>query len=402
MLLRSRAALVCLAAVLALTAGCEEPAKPDLTPVTLGWQEVTLPIPPGDPGRLALRDVVVCDGTWFAVGAVIGEAVDNSSANVAAEVVGAPSRPAAWTSTDGRRWRALATAPISYYGKLNVLFSAACAGGRFAAIGAKSGGSHGNPRTSTWFLRDDTMVEVNAEFTLYGGSEAVNVSRMSAGAKGFLIAGNRVSGAAAWLSPDATAFNLIEAAPNLASDPQVDTFAQDGMVTETGYTLIGGGLTKGRIDRDPLVWLSADGTAWRRVVLPRDDTFEELQRMVRVGDDLVAVGLHGETFGAWRGKGETWEAAGRFGAGMGRTGLGGVRSATSVKGALLVAAQDGERYAMWLSSDAGRAWRPASLPPGDHPAGAERTIGVAASGDTVIAVTDNARQGHVWLGHYSA
>jgi hypothetical protein len=352
---------------------------------------------------VGLRDAVVCDGKWFAVGGVIGATPSPSGPNnVAAEVPSAASRPAAWVSTDAKTWKPLTMAPISFYGKLNTLYSAACKDGRLAAIGAKSGGAHGNPRTSTWYLRDDTMVEVDAEFTLYGGSTAVNVGRMSSGPKGFLIAGNRVSGAAAWLSSDATAFKLLEAAPNLASDPQVDTFADDGAVTETGWTVVGGGTTTGRIDRDPLVWTSADGTSWKRVAIAHDDTYEELQRVVRLGDDLVAIGLHGEQFGTWRGKGDTWQAAGRFGAGSGRTGLGGVRSVTVVKGAVLASAQDGERYGLWLSSDAGQTWRSAALPPGDHPAGSERTLALTASGDTVVAVSDDASNGRAWIAHYSA
>jgi hypothetical protein len=307
---------------------------------------------------------------------------------------------AAWVSTDAKTWKPLTMAPFSFYGKLNVFSTAACKDGRLAALGAKSGGAHGNPRTSSWYLRDDTFIEVNAEFTLYGGSEAVNVGRMTAGPKGFLIAGNRVSGAAAWLSADATEFRLIQGAPNLASDPKVDTFAQAGVVTEAGYTLVGGGSTVGKIDRDPLVWTSDDGTHWRRVAVPFDDTYEELQRVVRVGADLVAVGLHGDTFAAWRGRGETWQPGGRFGA-TDAKGLAGVRSATVVNGAVLVAAQDGTRYALWLSTDAGQTWRSVTVPPGEHPAGSERAAAVAASSDTVLAVSDDAKQGRIWTAHYS-
>src|SRR5262249_59310408 len=101
---------------------------------------------------------------------------------------------------------------------------------------------------------------------------------------GWLIAGNRVSGAAAWLSADATDFRLVEAAPGLASDSMVDTFAVDGAVSDTGYTVFGGGTTVGHVDRDPLVWTSDDGSRWHRVTIAHDDTYEELQRVVRVGD----------------------------------------------------------------------------------------------------------------------
>src|SRR5262249_40439534 len=154
------------------------------------------------------------------------------------------------------------------------------------------------------------------------------------------------NGAAAWLSSDATEFRLIQGAPNLASDPKVDTFATAGVVTETGYTLVGGGSTVGKIDRDPLVWTSDEGTHWQRVAVPFDDTYEELQRVAQVGDHLVAVGLHGDAFGAWRGRGDSWQAGGRFGATDSR-GLAGIRSMTVVDGGVLVATQDGTRYSLW-------------------------------------------------------
>ena len=44
------------------------------------------------------------------------------------------------------------------------------------------------------------------------------MARLVAGPAGFLITGNRTSGAAVWTSPDASEFEIIEAAPGLASD----------------------------------------------------------------------------------------------------------------------------------------------------------------------------------------
>jgi hypothetical protein len=378
------AALVCLGLAAGLGTACtSKPARP--LPVALTWREQPLPMPPGDPGHIAVRDAVACGGRWFVFGGVLG--------------AGEASRPAAWVSDDAKTWRSLTPAPFSFYGKLQTLFTAACTGGRVVTAGAKSGGAHGNPRISTFSLQGDTLTEANAAFTLYGGSEQVNFGVLSAGPKGFLIAGNRVSGAAAWVSPDGTDFTIVEKSPGLASDPSVDTFADAGVVTASGYQLVGAGLFKGHIEKDPLVWNSPDGTHWSRVALARDDTYEELQRAVRVGDETVAVGLHGDTFGTWRGDGAHWQVAGRFGGNA--SPLASVQSATVLGRTVVVAAQDGSKYGLWASADLGQTWRTVTLPAGNHPSGSERRMAVAAAGHTLLAAGDDGAQGRVWIADYS-
>ena len=86
-------------------------------------------------------------------------------------------------------------------------------------VGAKSGGAHGNPRVTTWYRRDDgVFTDVVAAFELYGGPLAVTVGRIAGGPDGWLIAGARTSGAAVWLSDDATDFRLVDGDPALSSD----------------------------------------------------------------------------------------------------------------------------------------------------------------------------------------
>ena len=55
-------------------------------------------------GRLDLHDATACSGRWYLVGGVLTPDGD--------------SRPAAWTSTDGRAWRPLTVRPRpgSFYG----------------------------------------------------------------------------------------------------------------------------------------------------------------------------------------------------------------------------------------------------------------------------------------------
>ena len=389
-----RSVLTVLCAALSLAA-CTGQTKPNDTapkavvPMTVDWREVTLPVPPGPPGRLALRDAVDCGGRWYVVGAVIG--VDGAS------------RPAAWDSADGDSWHVLTfeALPTSYYGPRNIIYTVACRadpGGavQVAMIGAKSGGAHGNPRTSNWYLRPDgVMAEVSSAWEVFGGPDAVKVGRLAAGPAGFLIAGIRVSGAAVWLSADGKDFRLIERAPQLATDEGFESAASDAIEADGQWVVVGGATAVGRPDRDPAVWLSSDGTAWRRVVLPGDDTYEELQRVVHLGGDAIAVGLRGQTFGAWRGRGEAWQVAGRFGS----TAAGAVadaRSLTVVNGRLLAAVNDGAGYGLWSSADGGRSWGAVALPAAQA-AGSERSVSVAGRGKSVLLIGDDAKHGRVWV-----
>ncbi|PZF87949.1 hypothetical protein C1I99_27025, partial [Micromonospora deserti] len=91
MSVRRRVAVLGVLAV--LFAGCTRPAAPagdGSAPLRPAWRPVTLPAPPGAPGRLLVRDAAACAGRWYAVGGV---------ADAAGE-----TRPAAWTSTDGASW----------------------------------------------------------------------------------------------------------------------------------------------------------------------------------------------------------------------------------------------------------------------------------------------------------
>jgi hypothetical protein len=392
---RRRSALA-LATVLALAVpagGCERHRAPPSPPeVKLSWQEVSLPAPPGDPGRTVVRSATVCGGRWYLVGGV-------------ATADGA-TRPAAWTSADARSWEPVPVAGTSYYGKQNILYAVACHDGGLAAVGARSGGVHGNPRVSSWVRTGDgTLSEVIAAFTLYGGGDAVNVARMTAGPGGYLIVGNRVTGAAVWTSPDATSFTIHENVPMLASDQQVETAGADGAGTAAGWTVVGGAAARGRVDRDPVAWTSADGATWQRTLIAGTGDYEELQRVVPVDGGLLAVGLSGAEFGAWRGEAGGWRAVGRFGstappAGSGAVRVSGVQSAAAGGGGVLVAVSNGVDHQLWLSQDSGASWAAVAVP-GHHPAGADRAAAVASDGQRWLFLADDATAGQVWLADFS-
>jgi hypothetical protein len=386
----SRRVAALFAAALLVLAGCRADVEPEPTPpepLRPVWQRLTLPAPAGEPGRPMLRDIVACAGRWFVVGGL-------------ADAAGG-TRPAAWTSTDGETWSSLPFVADSYYGRQNVVYAAGCRDGRLAALGAKTGGAHAYPRTSSWWQRPDgALVEVAARFELYGGPTAVNVGRLVGGPAGWLITGNRSSGAAAWVSPDGVEFELLEGAPELASDDRGVTWGFDAVAGPAGWLMVGGLLPPGRIDRDPLAWTSPDGRAWQRVSLPATDEYEELQRVALVGATPVAVGLRGDSLGAWRASGGGWLAAGGFGA-VGGTGVvPGVAGLAVAGDRLLATVSDGTAYGIWSSSDLGGSWRTVTAPV-SMPAGPDRDAGLTVVADRAVLFVDpgaDASQGGaLWL-----
>lgn len=385
---RRRAVGAVLVSVLLLS-GCAEgaPPRPGPEPLSLAWRQVVLPAPPGGAGRPMVRDAAVCGGRWFVVGAV-----GDSSGG---------TRPAAWTSADGVSWSVLRTDPRSFYGRQNVLSSVACRAGRVAALGAKSGGAHANPRTSSWYAAADGVLhEVRAPFVLFGGSEAVNVARMSAGPADFLISGNRISGAAVWRSVDAERFSLVERAPGLASDASGETWAFDAVAVPDGWLVVGGWLPVGRIDRDVMGWRSADGLTWRRVpaVAPAPD-YEELQRVAVVDGTSVAVGVRAGSFAAWRLGAGGWELRGTLGP-AGPGGFTGARSLVAQGDRLFCVTSGGDGYALWLSADLGSTWRPVSLPVGFAPS-AVTSMAVSGDGRRLVLLSDDGVSGRIYLSETS-
>ena len=322
-----------------LLAACTAPApaRPALT-----WTPVTLPTA----GRITLRDAVACDDGWYVVGARLGADADDTS-------------PAAWFSGDARTWRAVPFAPLpgSYYGPKNVITNVACAGSRVVLVGSKGGGAHGNQRVSTWTLRGDgTFAEVSAPFDTYGGDTAVNVGHLTGGPRGFQLAGNRTTGAAAWLSVDGRTFRLYEDAPGLAGR----TAARDGTQHDGRWLLVGSA------GKSPAAWTSPDGGSWTAQPVPTRAGFAELQRVAPAGDGLIAVGPHDTALAAWRGP--PWTEQGIFGTGE-------VRSLAVTGPDVLVAATD-----LWHSPDTGGTWQPIPTPaPPQAVAARNRTVLLAGA-----------------------
>ena len=390
------AASTAVALVVAASACEGEPPAPPPPPVELTWQEITLPAAPAGE-RIVLRAAVVCGGRWYLAGAYGG--------------AGDTTRPAAWTSTDGQDWTPMAVAADSYYGVRSVIFTADCKDGRLAAIGGRPGGAHGNPRMSSYHLvpaadGTEVLTEVAARFELYGGPTATNVGRLSAGPKGWMITGNRASGAAVWNSADAAKFEIVEGAPGLSSSADSTTWAADAVGRADGWIVVGGQIRSGRIDRDPAAWRSTDGLAWEAMPLSAESVeYDEMNLVEAQGDTLVGVGQSGPTFKAWRFADGGWTPHGRFGStqGLAQGGRAGAVIATSLattSGSVVAAVTDGSAYQAFLSADSGQTWRPLTLP-GPTPAGTGTGIALAGVTDRgaprLLLATDDGAAGRVFL-----
>ncbi|MEV4415383.1 hypothetical protein [Catellatospora sp. NPDC049609] len=387
--MRSRRGILAAAAfLLAAVAACtpaQAPAPPEPEPVRPQWREVSLPHPPGEVARVIVRDAVRCGDRWYLSGAVADRRGD--------------TRPAAWSSGDGVSWQVMATDPHTFWGRVQVLYSVACKDGRLAALGAKSGGAHAYPRTSSWRQRPDGVLEdVIAGWELFGGPRAVNVARLVSGPGGYLITGNRAAGAAVWLSPDAREFRIVEGAPELSSDDRGNTWNFDATATDGGWLMVGGLIAPGRIDRDPLAWRSADGERWTRVPAPGSAEYDEFQRVTVAGGSAYAVGLTGPVFGAWRLVGERWEPAGTFGGTRGGGGAAQVRAAVAAGDRVLAAVSDGSRFTLWRSASGDR-WRQVEAPV-PMPAGADRAVSAVSDGRRVVLLTDDGANGRVWVAEW--
>ncbi|WP_341716836.1 hypothetical protein QQG74_23075 [Micromonospora sp. FIMYZ51] len=362
-------------------AGCTGPGAPKAVPLLRpAWQSTVLPAPPGDADRTMVRDAVTCAGRWYAVGGV-------------ADAAGR-SGPAAWASPDGREWTVLATVPSSFHGRRHVLYAVACRDGRLVALGAASGGAHGNPRTATWSQGSDGVLrEVAAPVGLYGGERAVSVSRLAAGPGGWLLVGNRVAGAAVWTAPDGEHFTLHEGLPELASDGRGRTLAYDAVAVPSGWLAVGVVLAAGV---SPVAWTSPDARVWRRLALPGADGRGQAQRVTRTsGGAVLVVGPVSGGFGVWRWAGAEGRWVGSFGGGGAVAPS--VRSLAASGDRVVAATADAGGHRLWFSPDAGDSWRFVMLPV-EVPSGGDGGLAVAVQEDQLVMLTDPGNGSRAWWG----
>ncbi|MBU8856090.1 MULTISPECIES: hypothetical protein [unclassified Micromonospora] len=394
---RVRPVLVAAAAALLLAACHATPRPlPQPAPVSPRWQPVELALPAGATGRPVPRDAARCAGRWYVVGGLVDPAGE--------------TRPAAWSSPDGVTWAPIPVRAQTFYGRQHVLYAVACRDDGMAALGAKTGGVHGNPRTGTWVWRaGGPLREVPAAFESFGGPRAVSASRLAAGPGGWLVAGARADGAAVWSSPDAEGFVLREGVAELAGDGRGRTAAYDVAAVGPGWLVVGSLLPPGGTARTPLSWFSADGRVWRRVALPVPaGAAGAAERVVAADGGPMAVGPLGDRFAVWRGRDDCGSpSAGSAGTGQGWRRVGGFGSAgpgvSSVDalaasgGRLVAVTGDGAQRRLWMSGDGGESWLPV-ITPVPVPDGGDAALAVAVRDDGLLVVADDGKTSRAWWG----
>ncbi|MFT4289366.1 hypothetical protein [Nocardioides sp.] len=378
-LFRARARVVLgVALCLALLAAC----TPDRAEVS--WHEVTLPAP-GAEGRVTVRDATRCGEEWLAVGGVW----------LAHPTADQDSTPAAWRSADGRDWQPVAIHADTYWGQRALLTSVACSDGRVTVIGARAGGAHGIPRVTPFYLQGGALEDVAVGYTLFGGENATNVGPMTGGPQ-WLIAGNRSSGPAFWTSTGQGEFTLHEGVPGLANDAGFSALAQAATWTGNGWLLVGAGSVPGVLDRVPLAWTSPDGETWQREEAPGSDGFDDLQRVIATADGALALGLLGDTFGAWRRTEDGWSTPtpfGRLPSTASKSPY--VASLTSDGDEFWATTSDGASYSLWRSAD-GEDWQRVTPPAPPPEAGGEQLLAAAAAAGRVLLFSDDGESSRLW------
>ncbi|MFI5957108.1 hypothetical protein [Cryptosporangium sp. NPDC051539] len=407
------------AAVLVVGAACTGPAPRPVASLPPDWRAVALPAPGIGPAEVS--DLVSCAGHWFAVGST-GAAGHSTGPD-------ATRGPAAWVSTDGRRFVPLPVGPRSVYGRVSRLYAAACVGPDLAALGAGVGGVHGNPRTAAWRLSGGVLRELPAPFELFGGPDALSVDRVAGGPAGWLVVGGRVldtrGGAAAWRAAPGTAPSAVPGtAPSAASSadpgaapagefepasvpgalvsaPGEQTAAADAAALGGGW-LIGGatsiltGADAGA--RRPLAWASTPG-GWRREPLPSTGTGTDagIDRVAAAGSEILAAGTEGDHFVLWRRTASGhWTGPATVASYPGSSAvLPRVRSLSADGSDVALAAGDGHRLRLWTSRDTGRTWRETPLP-GPATDSGEARYSVTLRGDAVLLTLGNGDVAQLW------
>jgi len=368
---------------LALSGCTQHPSPPP--PPDLSWQEISLP---GNAfGRPEVRDVTACPGHWYAAGGY--RAPDGTTT------------PALWSTVDGRRWRSVPTQPKSIYGPQHRFSAVACRGDTVVTIGSAPGGVHGNLRTNTWIgAAGGTLTEIPAAFELFGGPRQIGVGQLVAGDRGWLLGGARTdangeAGAAVWTATDGAAFRLIDADPALESDARGETVLTGvTALPGKGFVAVGSMVPTGNpVARQPLAWRSPDGGHWTRETVPHDAEDADIEAVVPRGDGLLALGIRGNSFGAWLGSATGWRPVTRFGT-LGGSALAQITGLVALGGTAYAVGSDGTRYRLWRATDPS-SWTELPMPAA-VPAGGPAMARLATLDGQLLLATDGI-DSHLWL-----
>jgi hypothetical protein len=353
-----------------------------------------------------VRDVTACSGHGYLAGGY--RAPDGSTTPALWSTVGGQS------TVDSQSWQPVTTQPKSAYGPHHLLSAVACRGDTVVAVGSAPGGVHGNLRTNTWIgTGSGPLTEVPAAFELFGGPRQIGVGQLVAGTTGWLIGGartdaNGAAGAAVWRSADGASFQLVDDDPALESDASAETvltgvtavpsggYVTVGSAAPTGGTASAGTRAAGSVSaRQPLAWHSPDGLHWTRQAVPAGGEDADIEAVTPYRDGLLALGIHGNGFGAWLGSATGWRPVARFGT-LGGSALPQITGLVTWSGTAYAVGSDGTRFRLWRSTDAS-TWTELPMP-APVPAGGAGMARLARLGDRLVLATDGP-DSHVWLTH---
>ena len=315
-----------------------------------------------------------------------------------------------WESTDGVSFTAMTVKPVSYYGPTNVLFSVACHGGTVVAVGADSGGVHGNPRTSTWISTGGgPLNEITSGLGLYGGEDAIGIGGISGGDGGFLIVGDRVDasggpGAAVWTSPDGVVFTLRDAVPALESDARGVVEAQAATPIGKGFVAVGGIRPPDSqlAARDPLAWTSPDGQTWQRQSFPHTAGDDLLLSVAEVGSGSLAISTDASGFEARAAdaNGTGWHRTARFGSlQTDATTVVQVPSLVAIGSKAYAVVSNPSQFQMWRGGTDG-SWTQVALPEtvsATPLSSGPRVVRAASAGTELMVAADDGTSAHIWF-----
>ncbi len=324
-------------------------------------------------------------GSWWAAGSFVDETGEH--------------RPGLWTSM-GSTWARIQTKPRTPYGEISEIFSVAVSeSGTVAALGAATGGAHGNPRTVSWLLTGDGfLTEVPAGFELYNGLRQISVRSISAGPNNWVIFGARVNqngkvGATSWTSPNADDFTIHDDDPQLSATGNQQTLGLDVVYSpfENAYLAVGEHLSfsNGQANTDGVLWRSFEGVDWstetsaaRTFGGPND---QRLQRIRTVNDETVIAGTETTTrfttFSIWSKQSGKWRTTPVVTLGRDENPLSQVTSLSVTPGARVLGVRVGERLAAAAKTKQG--WVRFPLPKG-LPSGNRAVLAVETDGQHVL------------------
>jgi hypothetical protein len=388
------------AAVMALLLSGVATAHAEATP-TSRFTPVVLP-GGAEPGVASI--VKTPDGTWWAAGSFRDATNEH--------------RPGLWKSADTITWTRIETVPVTPYGEVSELYSVAASTRGVVALGAATGGAHGNPRTVSWILRDDGRLhEVLASFELYNGVRQIAVRTITDGPTGWVIFGarnnqNNALGATSWTSVTGDDFTIHDNDPQLSSNAGESIIGLDVALDRTvpgGQLIAVGERFHAKLgdpesaDTDAIAWISSDGVSWQRwTPIGLRLGGKDIQRGQRIAVDGARVLIAGADDRALRNRIGVWTSIdrkiwtrtviGAFGASDDPTT--GVTVARANAGRMFVGARVTGRLRAVVSSN-GRQWTELRLPP-ELPTGNRAVLAAELDATTTLIGATSLQGGGLW------